>query len=95
MLHVVLQEDLLLLLRVLDDPALVPLDKECHEAPLHGEPDTARDVEDDGLDHQEYRDPLVVGVVQVGTVEILPRTRTLEEEKEFKRSVKKLSFLNI
>ena len=78
MLHVVLQEDFLLLLRVLDDPALVPFDKECHEAPLHGEPDTARDVEDDGLDHQEYGDPLVICVVQVGTVEILPRTRTLE-----------------
>ena len=81
MFHVVLQEGLLLFLRVLDDPALVPLDKECHEAPLHGEPDAARDVEDDSLDHQEYGDPLIVCVVQVGTVKIFSCTRTLEETK--------------
>ena len=48
------------------------LHQERHESSLHREPDTPRDVEYDGLDHEEYGDPLVVGVVEVGAVKCCP-----------------------
>ena len=48
------------------------LHQERHESSLHREPDTPRDVEYDGLDHEEYGDPLVVGIVEVGAVKCCP-----------------------
>ena len=46
--------------------------KEVHEAALEGEPDAPRRIEQQGLEQEVDRDPLVVGVEQVGVAKIGP-----------------------
>ena len=46
--------------------------KKVHEAALQGEPEASRHVEQEGLDQEVDRDPLVVGVEQVGVAKIGP-----------------------
>ena len=46
--------------------------EEVHEAALQGEPDAPGHVEQQGLEQEVDRDPLVVGVEQVGVAKIGP-----------------------
>ena len=49
-----------LLVLVLNKPGCGPLPEELHEAPLHLEPDVARQIEKEGEEGEVEGDPLVV-----------------------------------
>ena len=60
--------------------------KKVHEAALQGEPEASRHVEQEGLDQEVDRDPLVVGVEQVGVAKIGPGVGALSNAPKSNKS---------